>query len=101
MMSTPRPSDVSTDHHDRSLTIHYADSASFTQPYSGRAFCVGKRGKLHQGQMCQSLDVANFHGSQTLLRINYRHLRDCLPDRLKVQRTVVSLWPSTSARCKG
>jgi hypothetical protein len=28
---------------------------------SGRAFCIGKRGKLHQGQMCPSLDVANFH----------------------------------------
>jgi hypothetical protein len=63
---------------------------------SGRAFCMGKRGKLHQGQKCPSLDVANFHGSQTLLRVHYRHPRDCLPDRHKFQRTVVSLWPSTS-----
>jgi hypothetical protein len=37
------------------------------------------------------MEVANFHGSQTLLRINYRHPRDCLPERLKVQRGVVSL----------
>jgi hypothetical protein len=62
---------------------------------------MGKSGKLHQGQMCPSLDVADFHGSQTLLRINYRHSRDYLPDRLKVQRTVVSLWPSTRAKYNG